>query len=197
MKITANQVLKMDDREISRMGAEELKAAIRSFQKSVSQRVKRLHKAGIYDSPAETYLKKSGGSPKTTKNGKPMTANQMRNEISRMRRLFEYETFTVKGYREVQKKFADRMSGAGYDYDEWPPEYQAKMWDAYNRYIEMYPEDLVRGQDQSSRIQQSIIRIMREDPTLDVDDIIDRAHGVVGNYEQDVNTDIWGDIFGM
>ena len=185
-KFSVTSILAMDDSQIARMGESELKKAIRSFQKSISQRINRLKKEGLSGGQAEIAIRKAG-TPQTTRNGKPLNINQLRNELFKGIRQIKLNTLTIKGMKEAQKKIF------GENWKDWTPEQQKKMWDAYNRYIEKYPEALTVGDEASERIQREIQNVVLEHEDMSVDEILDYFETM--NEDDDEEETGWENIY--
>lgn len=180
MRLTASVILKMDDQEISKLSVKELKEAIRSMQKSVSQRVKRLEKAGFEDTPAARRVKREGAPHSTDKNGKPLDINGLRNELYRGKKILEMETLTITGARKMEEKWEDAW---GEDWRRFDQHTRTSLWECYNIYVTVYPEDLsVYG---SKRIKRTISQVMVEIPGMSEEEIVERAHTVLhkGDYD--------------
>lgn len=179
--MTINEILSLDDNEISRMTERELRGVVGDLRHAVNARYKTTSK--FWETPAVNGLKNSGG--KITTRGKDL--NGLRAELARGRTFLNAKTSTVTGARavvaDVKKRLGITKKFSRSDYENF--------WNLYSRITELYSTALYG----SVQIQHLIADDFNKNLSFDdiFKNVVDR---LVSDYEQtaDDSGDFWSEL---
>lgn len=180
-KTTVTAFMEIDTKAVMKLTEKELKKVVRSMQKSISQRIRRLHAKGIYDSPAESYIKRVG-TPKTVNDdGTPKNLNQLRNQLLKGRNFFNAKSSTITGYKEVYNYWVKELGQVYADSSEGT---KKNMWKAYRKYEEAFPGDFIKGKYASFQVRDVFIEHVKD--TTDPEEFFRKVAERYGHSEQEV-----------
>lgn len=177
-KITVTQLLGMDDYDIYMLPDTDLRAGVRALQKSISQRVRRLEKAGLAQGSPALQEYKSAGGLRTTRDGKKLDSVSLRNEIARGLQLLQRSTLTISGARRHKSAVEAQIP-----VDEMDEETRGRFWDTYHRYKELNKSKGAYSKG-SDVVRAALEQVMSYEPTSDHDELLKRLDHAVNALER-------------
>lgn len=127
-RLTLGESLKLTPDDIKGMSKADLLKVLAPIRDAANKRINRLEAAG-QPSPALAAIQKTGGK---LYGGKWTTNKELRKEINRGIAFLNYQTSTVKGARQYEKKMTGSVPG-GIRYGDMTPEQIGKYWDVMHK----------------------------------------------------------------
>ena len=163
--VTLDDALNITEEALNKMTQAELKAVTQKLVYTANARIERFEKKGI-ESPAlkdKPHFKTRG-----------MTLNQLRGQYAAAKNFLSYETSTISGYREHQRKTVSRMLGTDVSTKEAQHIYEHsnmdKLWQAYERHRDKIESTAMA----SSHIQKALLQKATDSTTTaDFDQMIE------------------------
>ena len=167
-KYTLDEIQQMPPEDRARLKQDELHDVLKHAQSAVNRRLRSLEKAGVH-SIAATKLKDNG---RITTRG---TYNQQQSELRRALNFLNSTTSTVKGVRQVENNFIERV---GVEMDE---NQKSDFWRVYNKVCETNPNLLFSMG--SAELQRYIARMMNNNKSVD-EILSDAERRITEDYER-------------
>ena len=160
--MTIQDVLDIDPNDLFSLNKRELTKVASKLVSASNKRLVRLKKARL-GNYAPAYIQATEKRRKFSVKGK--TANQIRHEITDMRKFLKAKTSTVKGWNKLQKEVSEKIGG------NIPKNKLRKFWRIYRKFAESHAGLVAK--DTSDRILQLIREIYIESGIKDEDSILE------------------------
>ena len=128
-RLSLKDVTGISSEELRGMNKQDLLRVLAPIRDAANKRINRLTEAQGISSPAFSAINKTGGK---LYGGKWSTNKELIKEIERGQSFLGYQTSTVKGSREFEKKMTGKVK-SGIRYGDMTPSQIGKYWDIMHK----------------------------------------------------------------
>jgi hypothetical protein len=164
------------------MNRSELSQVVSRLSSAANKRLKRIgeyfEKRGYGSTVGDIEQQRFGAKGKSI--------NALRSEMARLRGFFDRKTSTVRGVKQVEREFTNRVSEkTGYQPSDFTPDQLSRFWHAYIRAEQMGIFTGVYGD--SDKAQKAVFQSWAQNPNESIDSFIERFRLEIEEQYQQTN----------